>query len=85
MFISGISKSNIDTEVVYSVLFDKEFPSGVSLGGSTNRGYKLCRMSFINLSHAIRNGLYKPLAVKKKENQISNSEKQVSNFFSVVI
>lgn len=77
----GISKSNIDTEVVYSVVFDKEFPSGISLGGTTNRGYKLCRMSFINLSHAIRNGLYKPLVANKTANQTSNSEKQVSNVF----
>lgn len=60
------------------MLFDKEFPSGISLGGSTNRGYKLCRMSFLNLSHAIRNGLYKPLAIKQTENTISNSEIQVS-------
>ncbi|XP_029346579.1 5'-3' exoribonuclease 1 isoform X2 [Acyrthosiphon pisum] len=74
--VVSISKSNIDTEVVYSVIFDKEFPNSVSFGGSTSRGYKLCRMSFINLSHAIRNGLYKPLAVKKTVNQTPNSEKQ---------
>lgn len=61
-------------------MFDKEFPSNVSFGCSLNRGYKLCRMSFINLSHAIRNGLYKPLVVKKTTNQISNSEKQVYTF-----
>lgn len=73
----GISKSNNDVEVVYSVVFDKEFPSGVSFGGSPNRGYKLCKMSFINLSHAIRNGLYKPLVVNKTVNQTSNSERQV--------
>lgn len=54
----------------------------MSFGGSPNRGYKLCRMSFINLSHAIRTGLYKPLVVKKT-NQISNSEKQVCTLFTV--
>lgn len=80
VFYLGISKSNIDTEVVYSVIFDKKFPNSVSFGGSTNRGYKLCRMSFINLSHAIRNGLYKPLSVKKTVNQTHNSEKQVCYF-----
>lgn len=58
-------------------MFDKEFPSGVSFGGSANRGYKLCKMSFINLSHAVRNGLYKPLVVNKTVNQTSNSERQV--------
>lgn len=79
LFCLGItnSKSNDDTEIVYSVVFDKEFPGGISCGGSGKRGYKLCRMSFINLSHAIRNSLYKPLVVKKTTNQISNSEKQV--------
>lgn len=76
----GISKSNIDTEVVYSVIFDKEFPNSISFGGTTNRGYKLCRMSFINLSHAMRKGLYKPLVVKKTLHHSLNSEKQVCNF-----
>lgn len=74
--VIGISKSNIDTEIVYSVIFDNEFPNAVSFGGTTKCGYKLCRMSFINLSHAIRNGLYKPLVVKKTVNQTPNSEKQ---------
>ncbi|XP_025419892.1 5'-3' exoribonuclease 1 isoform X2 [Sipha flava] len=72
--IISISKSHIDTDVIYSVIFDKEFPNGMSFNGSVNRGYKLCRMSFINLSHAIRNGQYKPLMVKVEKN--SNSEKQ---------
>jgi len=40
-------------------------------------------MSFINLSHAIRNGLYKPLVVKKTVNQTPNSEKQVCYFIYI--
>lgn len=75
----GYSKSNIDTDIIYSVLFDEEFPSGMSFGGSGNRVYKLCKMSFINLSHAIRNGQYKPLTVKVEQN--SNFERQVSYLF----
>ncbi|XP_050547911.1 5'-3' exoribonuclease 1-like, partial [Daktulosphaira vitifoliae] len=74
--VISINKSNVDTETVYCVIFDKEFANGVSLGGSPNRGYKLCRMSFINLSHAIRSGLYKPLVVKVPISQRSNTEKQ---------
>lgn len=72
---------NDDTETVYSVIFDKEFSNGVSFGGSPKRGYKLCRMSFINLSHAMRTGLYKPVDLKNKKrvNQTSNSEKQVKS------
>lgn len=72
---------------MYSVLFDKEFPSGMTFGGSTKRGYKVCRMSFINLSHAIRINKYKPLSLKNKKetNHTSNSEKQVCIFsFEVV-
>lgn len=80
----GISKSHNETEVVYTVIFDKEFPSGLPLGGSSNRGYKVCRMSFINLSYAIRNGLYKPLTIKKPANQTSNSVKQVCKFFYII-
>lgn len=75
----GISKSNNDIETIYSVVFDKEFPNGISFGGNTNSGYKLCKMSFINLTHAIRRGLYKPLDVHRIANQSSYSEKQVNN------
>lgn len=79
IFCVGISKSNNDTETIYSVIFDNEFPSGLSFGGNTNSGYKMCKMSFINLTHAIRRGLYKPLDVQRIANQSSYSEKQVNN------
>lgn len=54
--IIGIHKPNSskESETLYDVLFDHEFPGGLALNCSANRGYRMPRPALINISYGQR-------------------------------
>lgn len=57
LFISGIHKSEVAADTMFDVLFDQDFPSSLSLGGSKGSAYRVSRTALINISHGFRQGL----------------------------
>lgn len=54
LFCLGIKKAEKEDDVIYEIVFDKEFLGGIQLRSSPNRAYKMSWKNFINLSHGIR-------------------------------
>uniref|UniRef100_A0A4W4G9K4 5'-3' exoribonuclease 1 n=1 Tax=Electrophorus electricus TaxID=8005 RepID=A0A4W4G9K4_ELEEL len=52
--IIGIKGAEREAEVLYEVLFDEEFPGGLTIRCSAGRGYRLPPCALINLSHGGR-------------------------------
>ncbi|XP_059849758.1 5'-3' exoribonuclease 1 isoform X1 [Hypanus sabinus] len=52
--IIGMKGAERESDEFYEVLFDEEFPSGLSLRCSSGRGYRLPKGALINLSHGNR-------------------------------
>lgn len=55
--IIGIRPSEIEADTMYDVLFDREFPSGMSLAGTKGNSYRMSRTALIDISHGLRQGL----------------------------
>jgi hypothetical protein len=53
-FCLGIHRTEIETELMYDVVFDKPFPGGLPLNCSASRGYRLSRPAILNLSYGQR-------------------------------
>jgi hypothetical protein len=53
-FCVGIHRTDTEAELKYDVVFDKPFPGGLPLNCSANRGYRLSRVAFLNLSYGQR-------------------------------
>ncbi|XP_062594329.1 5'-3' exoribonuclease 1-like [Saccostrea cucullata] len=79
--VVGIQKGEKDSDTMYDVIFDEEFPGGIVIRGSTERGYRLQSAGMINITHGARkNGAAKEL--KSKTNQQSVRLSQNSNYNS---
>ncbi|XP_034254731.1 5'-3' exoribonuclease 1 [Thrips palmi] len=55
--IIGIRRAEKAADTMYDVLFDNEFESAMSIGGSKGCAYRVSRTAFINISHGFRQGL----------------------------
>lgn len=53
----GIRRAENAADTMYDVLFDNEFESGMSLGGSKGCAYRVSRTALVNISHGCRQGL----------------------------
>ncbi|XP_018595311.1 5'-3' exoribonuclease 1 isoform X3 [Scleropages formosus] len=67
--VIGIKGADRETDVLYEVLFDEEFPGGLTIRCSQNRGYRLPPSALVNLSHGSRleSGSHKLTAVVKPQ------------------
>ncbi|XP_040830670.1 5'-3' exoribonuclease 1 isoform X3 [Ochotona curzoniae] len=52
--IIGIKGANREADVLFEVLFDEEFPGGLTIRCSPGRGYRLPSSALVNLSHGNR-------------------------------
>ncbi|XP_040283999.1 5'-3' exoribonuclease 1 isoform X3 [Bufo bufo] len=52
--VIGIKGAERDADVLLEVLFDEEFPGGLSIRCTQSRGYRVPTSALINLSHGIR-------------------------------
>lgn len=52
--VSGIHIAEKEMDIMYDVLFDREFAGGLKLRCSANRGYRMSGQGFLNLSYGIR-------------------------------
>ncbi|XP_058517368.1 5'-3' exoribonuclease 1 isoform X3 [Ochotona princeps] len=52
--IIGIKGANREADVLFEVLFDEEFPGGLTIRCSPGRGYRLPSSALVNLSHGSR-------------------------------
>nr|XP_023476815.1 5'-3' exoribonuclease 1 isoform X1 [Equus caballus] len=76
--IIGIKGANREADVLFEVLFDEEFPGGLTIRCSPGRGYRLPTSALVNLSHGSRSesGNQKLTAVVKPQpavNQYSSA------------
>ncbi|XP_061162690.1 5'-3' exoribonuclease 1-like [Saccostrea echinata] len=79
--VVGIQKGEKDSDTMYDVIFDEEFPGGIVIRGSTERGYRLQSAGMINITYGARkNGAAKEL--KSKTNQQNTRLSQDSNYNS---
>ncbi|XP_053528818.1 5'-3' exoribonuclease 1 isoform X1 [Artibeus jamaicensis] len=67
--IIGIKGANREADVLFEVLFDEEFPGGLTIRCSPGRGYRLPTSALVNLSHGSRSvsGNQKLTAVVKPQ------------------
>ncbi|XP_041125946.1 5'-3' exoribonuclease 1-like isoform X1 [Polyodon spathula] len=67
--VIGIKGAERESEVLYEVLFDKEFPGGLTIRCSPGRGYRLPPSALVNLTHGSRleNGFQKLTAIVKPQ------------------
>ncbi|XP_053565993.1 5'-3' exoribonuclease 1 isoform X2 [Bombina bombina] len=67
--IIGIKGAEREADVLLEVLFDEEFPGGLTIRCSASRGYRLPTSALINFSHGIRteNGGQKLTAIVKPQ------------------
>ncbi|XP_063772070.1 5'-3' exoribonuclease 1 isoform X2 [Pseudophryne corroboree] len=72
--IVGIKGAERDVDVLLEVLFDEEFPGGLTLRSSQSRGYRLPTSALINLSHGNRteSGGQKLTAIVKPQPAINH-------------
>ncbi|KAG2462678.1 ATR kinase, partial [Polypterus senegalus] len=52
--VTGIKGADRESEILYEVVFDEEFPGGLTIRCSPGRGYRLSPSALINLSHGYR-------------------------------
>ncbi|EHB02317.1 5'-3' exoribonuclease 1 [Heterocephalus glaber] len=76
--IIGIKGANREADVLFEVLFDEEFPGGLTIRCSPGKGYRLPTSALVNLSHGSRSetGNQKLTAIVKPQpavNQYSSN------------
>ncbi|XP_036099818.1 5'-3' exoribonuclease 1 isoform X4 [Molossus molossus] len=80
--IIGIKGANREADVLFEVLFDEEFPGGLTIRCSPGRGYRLPTSALVNLSHGSRSetGNQKLTAIVKPQPVVNhyNSNSSVS-------
>lgn len=57
LFLSGIRRAEDAADTMYDILFDNDFESAMSLGGSKGCAYRVSRTALVNISHGCRQGL----------------------------
>lgn len=67
--VIGIKGANREADVLFEVLFDEEFPGGLTIRCSPGRGYRLPPSALVNLSHGTRSetGSQKLTAIVKPQ------------------
>lgn len=53
-FVLGIHGAEKETDIMYDIVFDKQFVGGVTLRCSEHRGYRMTCQSFINLTYGMK-------------------------------
>ncbi|XP_053774489.1 5'-3' exoribonuclease 1 isoform X1 [Desmodus rotundus] len=73
--IIGIKGANREADVLFEVLFDEEFPGGLTIRCSPGRGYRLPTSALVNLSHGSRSesGNQKLTAIVKPQPAVNQS------------
>ncbi|XP_037699383.1 LOW QUALITY PROTEIN: 5'-3' exoribonuclease 1 [Choloepus didactylus] len=83
--IIGIKGANREADVLFEVLFDEEFPGGLTIRCSPGRGYRLPTSALVNLSHGSRSetGNQKLTAIVKPQPTVNyyNSNSSISSGF----
>ncbi|RZF36429.1 hypothetical protein LSTR_LSTR010849 [Laodelphax striatellus] len=79
--IVGIHQAEKECDTSYDILYDKEFPGGLSLNGSGKRCCRALKQSFINLSHGQRmaNAKQQQQTNDKPRNYTHNQESSYAN------
>ncbi|XP_006162366.1 5'-3' exoribonuclease 1 isoform X3 [Tupaia chinensis] len=72
--IIGIKGANREADVLFEVLFDEEFPGGLTIRCSPGRGYRLPTSALVNLSHGSRSetGNQKLTAIVKPQPAVNH-------------
>ncbi|XP_028614807.1 5'-3' exoribonuclease 1 [Grammomys surdaster] len=72
--VIGIKGASREAEVLFEVLFDEEFPGGLTIRCSPSRGYRLPTSALVNLSHGSRceTGNQKLTAIVKPQPAVSH-------------
>ncbi|KAB1283299.1 5'-3' exoribonuclease 1 [Camelus dromedarius] len=72
--IIGIKGANREADVLFEVLFDEEFPGGLTIRCSPGRGYRLPTSALVNLSHGSRSetGSQKLTAIVKPQPAVNH-------------
>ncbi|XP_053454555.1 5'-3' exoribonuclease 1 isoform X4 [Nycticebus coucang] len=72
--IIGIKGANREADVLFEVLFDEEFPGGLTIRCSPGRGYRLPTSALVNLSHGTRSetGNQKLTAIVKPQPAVNH-------------
>ncbi|XP_066203445.1 5'-3' exoribonuclease 1 [Saccopteryx leptura] len=71
--VIGIKGASREADVLFEVLFDEEFPGGLTIRCSAGRGYRLPTSALVNLSHGSRSetGSQKLTAIVKPQPAVS--------------
>uniref|UniRef100_H3AKR8 5'-3' exoribonuclease 1 n=1 Tax=Latimeria chalumnae TaxID=7897 RepID=H3AKR8_LATCH len=79
--IIGIKGAEREADILYEVLFDEEFPGGLTIRCSPARGYRLPVCALINISHGNRleSGAQKLTAVVKPQPAVVSQNNSFSN------
>ncbi|XP_025736980.1 5'-3' exoribonuclease 1 isoform X3 [Callorhinus ursinus] len=81
--IIGIKGANREADVLFEVLFDEEFPGGLTIRCSPGRGYRLPTSALVNLTHGSRSetGNQKLTAIVKPQPAVNhyNSNSSISS------
>lgn len=72
--IIGIKGANREADVLFEVLFDEEFPGGLTIRCSPGRGYRLPTCALVNLTHGSRSetGNQKLTAIVKPQPAVNH-------------
>ncbi|XP_071070656.1 5'-3' exoribonuclease 1 isoform X3 [Dasypus novemcinctus] len=72
--IIGIKGANREADILFEVLFDEEFPGGLTVRCSPGRGYRLPTSALVNLSHGSRSetGNQKLTAIVKPQPAVNH-------------
>lgn len=78
--IIGIKGANREADVLFEVLFDEEFPGGLTIRCSPGRGYRLPTSALVNLSHGSRSetGNQKLTAIVKPQPAVNHYSPNLS-------
>ncbi|XP_030882328.1 5'-3' exoribonuclease 1 [Leptonychotes weddellii] len=72
--IIGIKGANREADILFEVLFDEEFPGGLTIRCSPGRGYRLPTSALVNLTHGSRSetGNQKLTAIVKPQPAVNH-------------
>nr|XP_026240798.1 5'-3' exoribonuclease 1 isoform X2 [Urocitellus parryii] len=78
--IIGIKGASREADVLFEVLFDEEFPGGLTIRCSPGRGYRLPTSALVNLSHGSRSetGNQKLTAIVKPQPAVNHYSPNLS-------
>ncbi|KAM5333043.1 5'-3' exoribonuclease 1 isoform 2-T2 [Glossophaga mutica] len=84
--IIGIKGANREADVLFEVLFDEEFPGGLTIRCSPGRGYRLPTSALVNLSHGSRSesGNQKLTAIVKPQPAVNHYSSNPSGHLAVL-